>query len=111
MHNHFGYYQNLSSCKKNSSPETRKQGSQETIDSMSTKKSVPNFLSRKDRRTEEVPRILQKNQIVNLKVVSQGNEEVTASLQVLKLLADNATTTVYLVRELRTNFLFCLKKC
>lgn len=55
--------------------------------------------------------LLQLNQVVKLKVLSLEAIHKVISLRVLKIVAQDEKTSLYLVCEPETNFLYCLKKC
>lgn len=49
--------------------------------------------------------------MVKLKVLSFEAIHKVVSLRVLKIVAQDEKTSLYLVCESETNFLYCLKKC
>jgi hypothetical protein len=78
---------------RNDSPERKRVNI--NLASPTSIKNKPNFLYKKS--SPKVSRLLLNNQILTLNVLS-NNKDATATLQILKLIADNNTTTVYLVK-------------
>ena len=76
-------------------------------------KPLAQFSKRKDivrRRSLLDDRLLRFGDYVCLKNIAEPHG-LKCTFQVIKMLADNQETSAYLVREIRTNFIYCLKKC
>lgn len=57
------------------------------------------------------PKILEIGQNLSLRVVGLDHTPKKVHFKVLKIIAKEDKTSIYLVCELSTKFLYCLKKC